>query len=540
MAFLPKISNPKGFTGLLDSWRHSLTNQLPPTAEPIIVPRNTRARPTPGKPGYVRCEWDPGSPNLDGFDISWSEKPNFETSHSRRLEDPTALLLDIPVDSTTRFVYFRVRAFIRDQVSPWSPTTRGASALATATVPAPDTDRPGSLDFKVRLEDYAILGFYDITLGGADLDKVDEFHFRIAALDETDLDWYATTGALSGADPINIGVPAITGISRRGPAFQDGDLTKRRVFQDQDFVLMVDFDTASGIYKHEAFQIRIEKATGKWTLHRHGPTDLLGYARFGTKINSHVAGRRMYLLYVIPHEKKVGLKAAEGPGDIPQIDTMLLPSHCVLAVKAASHTKSGKYGPWKLINLVPVSTDARLLPPAPGLRTESGGQYDIGEPGNLVQGATSPLWIPVTRWETIRAVIARARAAPTGAAAIIYVFYIEPLSVLVPLEANRKVALAYTLTIADGKNSSFDAAAAAGPPDMGRNTPFLGTWPFEVLPTIGIVGGLFDATGAYTGPLPVVPDGGNIIFSQGGHLTWACKQIGSTNPGSGVDISIQT
>jgi hypothetical protein len=528
MSVLPKIHDAQRVGRLIDSWRQSLTHAIQPTAQPLLTPRNTRVQPLPGQ-HIVRCQWDPGSQSVDGYDISWSDRPDFQISQSRRLHDPKALLAEIPVDTTKEWMYFRVRAFIGTppRVSRWSPIQKAkvAGTLAPPVVPPPV---PGKLSFAVRLQDYGIIEIDQIALDGSVAD-IEELHFDLVSVDETDTQFYAT-GFPPGtiADPLTFNA-ALNGQSRRGELF-----TKGR------FVLLADFDPAGGTYKHEIFQITNISGV-QWTVQRHGPTDPPGQARFGTAIQPHADNLKMYPLELRRYEYKVGPNAVEETppatlSGLPDRLLALLPSHCVIAVKGAAKNRF-TYGNWRTVSLIPSPGDTVQMPPAPGLRTENGAQYTMVLDGDLSVGQTMAQWIPVSQWATIRDVWAHVRSAPSGADLIIAVLFIEPLGKLG--YTARTAALLDTITIPDGKNYSYNPLDLAGPPD-GRNTPYRGTWPFSNLPTVGLLGSLFDASGNYIGPLPPVAGGSTIPFAQDGHLVPVVVQVGSTAPGSNADIVVRT
>lgn len=539
MPLLTNPTDPKRIVRDLREWRQTLLNDLPPRAEPLFVPRNTRGRALIGQ-HQVRFQWDPGSPNLDGFDISWSEKPNFETSNSRRLHDPKALFLDVPVDTDAKFLYFRVRAFINQQISRWSPTTK------VATEPARTATLVGVLaapEYHVRVDIPGILTFDHIELAeNSAANQVQELHILAPSVDETDLGLYGTiTEAIAGvlADPVTVTVTVVNG-SR-----------KEDEFQEHDFILIDDNGINVGRYKYEAMQIA--KINGnQWTFQRHGAQPYVNpdqgisetfdrFAQFGTRKVSHDAGRRFYKLQMRRFEFSVGPNGyaetpPSSPSGIPQILMPVDPSQCVVSTLMAAWTPTRGYGTWALRYLVPIPGDTKSLP-APGLRTKDGCQYTLGLAGDLVPSQTMQLWLPVSHWQTIRCVYGRVKKIGTDVK--LYVLYVAPPDPGGASEAQRKVAMFPEMTIAVGKNHTYDPAAATGNPD-GRNTPFLGTWPFNVLPVVGTVAILFDGDKQYIGAIPPVPTGDTVIYSPDGDLLALCGAVGIGTAPADCTIVVQT
>lgn len=100
------------------------------------------------------------------------------------------------------------------------------------------------------------------------------------SLDNTELGWYATTGAVDAVtDPI-VFTPAITGASAFGRDFAAGD-----------YVMFVDPAAATGsLYSYEIAKITAISLTGEWTVQRRQSTSAAGFAAFGTPMAAHAAG----------------------------------------------------------------------------------------------------------------------------------------------------------------------------------------------------------------------------------------------------------
>jgi hypothetical protein len=416
---------------------------------------------------------------------------------------------------------------------------------------------PGALDFKVRQHLPGILEIYDVTVANGG--SVDKIHFLIPSIDETNLQYHGTGTFANTTDPYT-GLVVINSTNTSRYIQESG--LEHIPFGTNSFALINDNTFAASKFGYEAFKITsitgtaTASATTTWTVKRVDSEDfLVGTSYFKTKLSAHTdtTNNRNLIFPVEMRREEFAVAPNARDARIPQTAsgirdkyTILIPSRTVIAVVGAAKSEDS-FGPWKIVNAISTSSTARTTPAAPGLRINDSGQYTLAINGTCTLSATMPEWISVSHPSNIRSIFGRLARVSTGgssfvgiletitAATVAYVLYVEPFA---GNENSRKVAILGQLSFPDSQQETY-LASGAGLPD-GRNSPYLGTFPFSRLPVVSIVGSLFDIDKNFTGALPLATTGEYVFFKPDGHLTLVVVQAGSTNAGSTLVAEVQT
>lgn len=275
--------------------------------------------------------------------------------------------------------------------------------------------------------------------------------------------------------------PALVSVTVSGEDLSDPELR----FEVGDLILINDPVVDDLNLSYEIAQLTAINA-GIWTLSR---------GLFGSTLHSHLTGVTLF---------KVQSKHFEEAYDtqdqtIDRID-VVWPSACVVYCELGPESAGG-FGAFVGQLLFPLaSSDPTLNPPSPGFRTLAGDSLPIPDlagsgavsPGNL--RSSYPIYLPDS--SSIRCVYAGVKDAPVGANMIIQVRYRPPGGAFTNLEL---------VTIPDGTDESF---ATSNIPAQ-RRMPYNQGWPPIVIP-------------------------------QGSRVDFNVTQVGSSNPGSGLCVLIET
>lgn len=219
-------------------------------------------------------------------------------------------------------------------------------------------------------------------------------------------DEWARIGAVDTTDPLEV-TPISTSVPRTDTA------PYARDWEVGDYVCWNDPSQSgvdSGKRRYECGQITvIDSITGEWTIQRHWPDAGAGEATFGSYVEAHGDVRLYRVLashfcYDVQKEDYI-FDAAGGKTGIPRRWDIPLPSACVVAVYMAAENEFG-LGDWtgQNISYEYQTSNPKLLPPAPGLRTCAGQAYLFEEPGTIAAGNKATLPIRVQDWASLRTI----------------------------------------------------------------------------------------------------------------------------------------
>ena len=349
-------------------------------------------------------------------------------------------------------------------------------ATISAGLPSP----PGALDFDPFQGEYGYAGAEHISV--TDPRGILGIDFYLISIDELISDpatgfWYSMAGVDGSTDPVDV-VVAI-----------NPNYTGALVAVIGDWVLFND----AGAF--EWGQITgIDGDT--WTIQRHWPGDVdPAAATFGSLIAAHdsdvklficpLAGRR----FVMP-ANNAGFDTAS----VPDTFDFHIPGHMVGAIVGAPFNAGG-YGTWVVRNLATATL--------PGLRTCVGGVFTFQYPGDLAVGADVGTSLQVPFDQPTRVRHARVDGPPAGA----------DLKVRIRRSINGGTTWSTVedLTISAGDKNSW----GSGNPPGGMQAPYSGSWPFRVL---------FSGTPSRPADL----------------LNYSIIQVGSSDPGSGLTVEVET
>lgn len=294
--------------------------------------------------------------------------------------------------------------------------------------------------------------------------------FYLVTVDELTTDCYVTAPAVDTTDPKTITVVPNPGqVSTL--AFEIGDWV---VFNDPG---------------HFEWCQLTNKVGNVWTLTRHYPGTPTGEATFGSLLESHAAGTKIFKGQVrrFLRDARTG---GFGDGEVPTRFDFDIPAVCVGAVVAAPFNEGG-YGTWVVYNCATATV--------PGIRTLSGGNYTFQKSGTLAAaaGAIVGMSKSVQFQETVRVLFTRCETAPTGANLIV--------KIRKSADGGTTWSDVETITTTATHKASYDLV---GPPDD-RQEPYSGSWPFPVL-------------------------------NPGEYLNFTIEQVGSTVAGSDITVEVYT
>jgi hypothetical protein len=240
-------------------------------------------------------------------------------------------------------------------------------------------------------------------------------------------------------------------------------------------------------------------------------------------------------IYSVPvRQNAAGSESPNTQSGIPEaMPPFLCPFQCVLAVQSQAISDAGP-GPARVLNL----SHAADTDPAPGLRTLGGNEYNLGITGALSVGKTADFRVKVRANEAIHVGLGELNTAATGETG----GYAVEVCLAFITEGGIHAGLIDKLRFAGSSRYSYPTDGSLDERQMPYHTDWTPTtamgpqnWPTNLLPEMvsALSGGKL-VTG-----FSIDPDG-TVVFAKDGFLDLIVTQIGSTDPGTDLVVTVQT
>lgn len=410
-----------------------------------------------------------------------------------------------------------------------------------STVAVNETDDlDASPGFEAYVDEYGYLTIKNLGLvDGSNVDAIAQIDFALMSIDETDIGMFAVL--LSDINDTDYVVTLA----------YDHELGSHRTipqdFNKGDYII---FNQPG----HYEIGLITDRDDSTITVQRH-PDDAPDTpdhkydAYFGSKMSSHPGGEATYFrlfpkVFSVPARDNtytIYVDPSNNNGGIP--DTWVFPwtTKCVAAVVCQFRSITGSQGDPKVLNLADhVANTGQGAIATPGLRTSNGASYiSLMVPGDLEVGSVSIAYASVSSWDAPRCITAFVGKPAVGDDLKIDVLYI--------LEDFSAGSLLESLVIKDGEVLSYTPLF----PPRNRQMPYFDSgyvnpqppdqrWPPNINP---LIPDLFENA---DGDVQTKPQPGHVpghipqVFASGGYIAVIVQQIGTTSPGTDLQVTVAT
>lgn len=370
---------------------------------------------------------------------------------------------------------------------------RRVCLLENRTTAVAVTGTAGAVTFVPELHTYGTFTLNDLTIADS-LDAV-AVHAIVSYVNETKA-LYGTLGTTLSATPATEDITVTTTNEDPTPATPDD---VELAFQDGDYIFFVD-DTISGSeYQWEIAKL-VTRNGSTWTVERAG--------FFNSQVKPHDPNVKVLKVQLKQFTEHLNVNPWFGDTNVqtvpPRMD-FLWPSRMILSVGAGSELLNGFSALTTVSTLqyAEVTSPVTALPVAPGLRTLAGQAYIIPalvETLSVVADAGYTLRSKDAA--SIRTINATVESAPTGADAIIDLKY-RPAT-------GGAWTVVERITIPDGQTNSYVVSGPLANLPQDRRMPYVTDYK-DI-----------------------------IVIPQDAELDYDIIQVGSSNPGSGLTVYLET